>query len=97
MKTVIKTDMETKTLPEIFRCCAEQGLIVSSQACLTLTEQELPAYWQCQIEHYIHHWYSLQNHVHILEVLLELELLGLRDTARVGQKITRTGVVTKNC
>ena len=71
-------------LPEIFKQCAEQGLIVSSQACLTPTEQEVPAYWQCQIEHYIHHWYLLQNHAHILEVLLELKILGQDDAERVG-------------
>ena len=82
MKTVIKTD----TLPEIFKHCAEQGLIVSSQACLTPTEQEVPTHWQCQIEHYIHHWYLLQNHMHILEVLLELKTLGQDDIARVGLK-----------
>ena len=89
MKTVIKTD----TLPEIFKHCAEQGLIVSSQACLTPIEQELSAYWQSQIEHYIHHWYSLQNHVHILEVLLELKALGQDDIARVGPRkdITQRG------
>jgi hypothetical protein len=82
VKTVIKTD----TLPEIFKHCVEQGLIVSSQACLTPTEQEVPAYWQCQIEHYIHHWYSLQNHVHILKVLLELKTLGQNNIAWVGLK-----------
>ena len=80
MKTVIKTD----TLPEIFKHCAEQGLIVSSQACLTPIEQEISTYWQSQIEHYIHHWYSLQNHMHILKVLLELKTLGQDDAARVG-------------
>ena len=82
MKTVAKTD----TLSEIFQHCAEQGLIVSSQACLTPIEQELSIYWQSQIEHYIHHWYSLQNHAHILEVLLELKTLGQDDVARVGLK-----------
>ena len=82
MKTVIKTD----TLPEIFKHCAEQGLIVSSQACLTLTKQETQTYWQCHIKHYIHHWYLLQNHAHILEVLLELRTLGQNDIARVGWK-----------
>ena len=84
MKTVVKADTEVETLPKIFRHCAEQGLIVSSQACLTPTEQEVPAHWQYQIEHYIHHWYSLQNHAHILEVLLELRTLGQKDIARVG-------------
>ena len=82
VKTVIKTEM----LPEIFKHCAEQGLIVSSQACLTPIEQERSAYWQCQIEQYIHHWYSLQNHMHILKVLLELKTLGQGDIARVDLK-----------
>ena len=82
MKTVVKTE----TLPEIFKHCAEQGLIVSSQACLKPIEQERSTYWQCQIEHYIHHWYSLQNHMHILKVLLELKTLGQDNIARVGLK-----------
>ena len=82
--------MEAVALPEIFRHGAEQGLIVSSQACLTPMKQETPAYWQCQIEHYIHHWYLLQNHMHILEVLLELRVLGQKDVAKVGQKPYKT-------
>jgi hypothetical protein len=86
VKTVIKTDMEKETFPEIFKHCTEQGLIVSSQACLMLTEQEISTHWQCQIEHYIHHWYLLLNHTHILEVLLELRTLGQHDIARVGRR-----------
>ena len=88
--------MEETTLPDIFQHCAEQGLIVSTQACHTPTKEEMHVYWQYHIEHYIHHWYSLQNHTHILEVLLELQLLGLKDTARVGWNTIGTVIVTKN-
>ena len=78
------------TLQNIFQHCAEQGEIASTQACHTLTNQETNAYWQYHIEHYIHHWYSPQNHMHILEVLLELHKLGLKDAARVS--LNTTGV-----
>ena len=70
-------------LLHIFKNCAQQGLIVSTQACLTPIDEGVDQYWKYQVTHRIYHWYSLQNHAHILELLLELHLLGYKSIAKV--------------
>ena len=93
-ETVVKTFIgRFLTYEELFheyKRCAQEGVIVCSDAQFTPTIEYEQEHWAQQALYFKYNWFSLKCHANILDVILRLKARGQIKIARVSYGLLTT-------